>query len=471
MRRAVLLLTVTAAALAGPSAGAAADRPNFLVILADDLNWRDLGCTGNPDVKTPHIDRLASQGMRLRGMFTPAPTCSPARHALYTGLFPVRSGAYPNHTMVDPGTRSVFTHLKAAGYRVGLQGKTHVAPREAFPFERVGRNPDDVGAFAEFIGRDPAEPWMLVFASHDPHGPWTRGPKHRYDPAALKLPPWMHDNELTRRKLADYYAEVSALDGQVGALLEAIDDAGQRAHTLVLFLSEQGSSFPYGGKWSLYDNGIRVAAFARWPDRIESGSASDALVQYVDVPPTLVEAAGGDPAAIDTGCPDAEGRRGFDGRSFLGVLLGDTDAHRPYVFAQHTTAGIIGYKEPYPMRAARDGRYKLIRNLAPENTHWIRGIHGSAIFASWTEDAKSDPELAGRLRRLSHRPAEELYDLKADPFETRNVAADPELAEVKARLAGALEAWMAQQGDQGLQTELRAKSRQPGAARKKKKRP
>jgi uncharacterized sulfatase len=101
---------------AGASPSPAGVRPNFLLMIADDLNLHDLGCMGNPDVKSPNIDRLARDGMTLRGMYTPAPTCSPCRHALYTGLFPVRSGAYPNHTRAYDGTASIFTHLKALGY-------------------------------------------------------------------------------------------------------------------------------------------------------------------------------------------------------------------------------------------------------------------------------------------------------------------------------------------------------------------
>lgn len=436
-------------------------RPNFLVLIADDLNWRDLGCQGNPDVRTPNIDRLQREGMTLRGMFTPAPTCSPCRHALYTGLFPVRSGAYPNHTRVDEGTRSIFTHLKAMGYRVGLQGKTHVNPPSAFPFEHISKSADDIDAFREFTARDARQPWLLVFASNDPHGPYTRGPKDLYEPAKLTLPPWMHDNAETRKALAAYYAEVTQLDTQVGACLRAVDEAGQRDPTLVLFLSEQGSSFPFGGKWSLYDNGIRISAFVRWPGHVKPGSASDALMQYVDVPPTLIEAAGGDPAKIDTGCADANGQRGFDGRSFLAVLEGRSDHLRDYVFAQHTTVGINGYKEPYPMRAVRDARYKLIRNLAPENEYFIGGIHGGAIYKSWQRDAASDPVFKARFDLLARRPAEELYDLEADPFEMKNLATEPGLAAVKVRLGSRLDAWMAQQGDEGMATELRAKERQP----------
>lgn len=454
-------LVLAASLTLGAPIPASTAHPNFLLIIADDLNWRDLGCTGSPDVKSPNIDRLAADGMTLRGMFTPAPTCSPCRHALYTGLFPVRSGAYPNHTMVDEETKSIFSHLKDLGYRVGLQAKSHVNPKSSFPFEHISGNADDFKAFAEFINRDRSQPWLAVFASHDPHGPWDRGPRHLYDPARITVPPYLHDNAITRKDLAAYFAEISQLDAQVGECLAALDASGQANSTLVLFVSEQGSSFPYGGKWSLYDTGIRVAAFARWPGTIRPGSSAGALMQYVDVPPTLIAAAGGDPRIIDTGCPDANGDRGFDGRSFLDVLIGKSDTLREHVFAQHTTVGIIGYKEPYPIRGVRDARYKLIRNLAPENTYHISGIHAGELIDSWRADAATDPNLARRLAWLSHRPAEELYDLENDPWELTNLAGDPRLADVQRRLGAALDGWMQQQGDTGLETENRALSRQP----------
>lgn len=447
-------------------ASAVEAKPNILLIIADDLCWRDLGCTGNPDVDTPHIDSLAQDGMTLHGMFTPAPTCSPTRHALYTGLFPVRSGAYPNHTMVDPETKSIFHYLKDAGYRVGLQAKSHVSPATSFPFETISRNADDFDALHDFVTRDKAQPWFAVFASHDPHGPWNRGRNHRPDPQAITVPPYLHDNAVTREQLADYYAEIGKLDDQVGRCLAILDESGQADNTLVMFLSEQGSSFPYGGKWSLYDNGIRIACFVRWPGKVEAGSSSDALMQYVDVAPTFLDVAGVDPTQIDTGCPDADGDLGFDGRSFLDVLHGHADTCRDYVFAQHTTVGINGYLEPYPIRAVRDGRFKLIRNLAPENTYTIGGIHRGEPITSWQVDAKDDPKLAARVEWLFHRPAEELYNLEADPYEMNNLAGDPKYTEVQSRLGTELDAWMRQQGDQGLETELRAKERQPRERKK-----
>ncbi len=133
----------------------AADKPNFLVIIADDLCWRDLGFTGNPDVKTPHLDKLASEGMQLRGMFNPAISCSPTRHALLTGLYPIRSGAFPNHTRVDEGTASIFTHLRALDYRTGLQGKLHIAPMTSFPGKIISADLEDFAAFKSFIHPGP----------------------------------------------------------------------------------------------------------------------------------------------------------------------------------------------------------------------------------------------------------------------------------------------------------------------------
>ena len=160
----------------------------------------------------------------------------------------------------------------------------------------------------------------------------------------------------------------------------------------------------------------------------------------MDVTPTLLAAAGVDPATIDTGCPDARGARGFDGRSFLSVLEGRSDRLRDVVFAQHTTVGINGYKEPYPIRAARDERYKLIRNLAPQNTYSIGGIHEGELIESWKADARTNPKLAAKIDWLFHRPAEELYDLDTDPLETTNLAGNPKLTAVQARLGRELDA-------------------------------
>ena len=443
-------------------------RPNFLLIVADDMTYTDLGFLGHPDLKTPHLDKLRAQGMYLDQMYTPATTCSPSRHALYTGLYSMRSGAYPNHTRAYNGTKSLFTYLKKDGYRVALARKSHVGPAGTFPYEYLGekktpgnrKNGDAMPEVSEFINRDKAQPWFLVYASNEPHSPWTKGPQNLYDPAKIKIPAYLHDNKLTRENLATYYAEIGALDAQVGKLTKILKDSQIDKHTVVMFVSEQGSSFPYGGKWSLYDNGIRVSTIVRWPGKIKPNSKSDAMLQYVDVPPTFLEIAKIDPAKINTGCKDAEGNVGFDGRSFLNVLLGKTNKHRELVFSQQTTVGINGYKAPYPMRAVRDKRYKLIWNIAPENTYSISGIHTNKVLKSWQEDAVGNKELQAKIDWLFSRPEFELYDMEKDPAELHNVAEAPELNGEKKRLLKELKAWMSQQGDKGLETENLAKTRQ-----------
>jgi N-sulfoglucosamine sulfohydrolase len=436
-----------------------ASRPNLLIMIADDLCWRDLGYQGHPDVKTPNLDRLASEGMRLERMFNPAATCSPTRNALYSGLHCVRSGAFPNHTRLYDGTKSVFTHLKEMGYRVALQNKSHVGPYKSYPYESIN-SADELTQTKQFMTRDNMQPWMLSYCSNDPHSPWDRRVGEPLDPAKITVPPYMHDNKTTRQQLAKYFDEITKFDEQVGKMLKLIDECGQRESTVVVFLSEQGCSLPYGGKWSLYDTGIRTSTIVRWPGKVTAGSKSERLLQYTDITPTFIEIAGGDPTKIDTGCPDANGNRSFDGKSFLSLLRGEDKAIHEHVFAQHTTVGVNGYEEPYPSRMVRDSQYKLIRNFAPANVFTIGGIHKGEPLGSWIEDAKSDPKLQKRVDWLFRRTGAELYDLQNDPFEMNNLADDPKYSTIRTALQSKLDAWMTQQGDRGLETEMLAPTRQ-----------
>lgn len=446
-----LLLAVCLPAMtAFPAVSAAEGRSNIVVVLADDQTWSDSGVYGNRDVPTPNIDRLAAAGMRFRQAFTSTAMCAPTRQQLYTGLYPVHSGAYPNHSIVAPGTRSIVHAFRDLGYRVGLTGKTHFGPVESFPFETVGTKRDgflalvDLEAAEAFIARDGGQPFLLVVASNSPHEPWTEGDAAAFDPASLAVPPYLADTPATRAALVRYYAEISHFDGQLGAILDILERRDLATRTLVLYTSEQGASLPFG-KWTLYDAGIRTALVVRWPGRVAPGSVSDAMVAYVDVLPTLVEAAGGTPPEVD-------------GRSFLGVLTGERKEHRRVVFGVHTNRGIIGGKD-YPIRSVRTARYKLISNLLPEAEYAniLTTPQGGALLASWRAAATAGDERAQqRLDAYLRRPRWELYDLQQDPLELRNLADDPRSIEVRDDLARQLAAWMAEQGDGGLDTERQA---------------
>ncbi|MEM1062801.1 MAG: sulfatase-like hydrolase/transferase [Planctomycetota bacterium] len=402
----------------------AASRPNFLVIVADDLTWSDLGYEGNTQVQTQNVDSLRSESLHLTRMFTAASMCSPFRQALYTGLFPVRSGAYPNDIRAYKGTKSLFTHLNAAGYRTALQEKRHVGPAESFPYEYI-EDSFDFDATKSFMVRGGDQPWLLVYGSNHPHSSWQSGPVELYDPDAIRIPHYLHDNTVTRELLAAYYVEITELDNQVGRLLGLLEESGNARDTVVMFFSEQGSSLPYVGKWSLYDTGIRASTLVRWPGVVAPGTSSDALMQYVDVAPTVLEAASIDPDAVDVGCPSADGRTGFDGLSFADVLTGKASALREYVFAEHTTVGVHGCLAPYRMRAVKGHRLEYIRNVTPENTYSVAGLHRRRPIASWQRDAESDPEPRKRVRWLFERPEFELYDLTAHPFAANNRVSDP----------------------------------------------
>ena len=461
MRQAELTVLAALAAVAlGTSAASAADgeRPNFLFVIADDCTYRDIGCYGG-QAHTPNIDRLASEGVRFTHCFQAAPMCSPTRHNIYTGLYPVKSGAYPNHTFAKPGTKSVVHYLKPLGYRVALSGKRHIAPAEVFPFEYIpdGKNPN-FDAIDRFMTECEADetPFCLFVCSNEPHSPWNKGDASRYPPEKVKLPPYFVDTPETRENMSRYLAEITYYDGQVGECLTLLNKHGCVQNTLVIVVSEQGSGFPFA-KWTCYDTGLQSACIARWPGKIEPGTVNQALIEYVDVLPTYIELAGGSPTAV------------LDGRSLVPVLSDKADEHKEYVFGEMTTRGIINGSEHFGIRSVRSRQYKYIWNFTPE-TPFRNACTKSSVFESWREKAANDPEAADKVRRYEHRAGEELYDVSSDPYEWNNLSANPEYAKIKNELRTELLAWMEAMGDEGQQTELEASEHQTKALKGKSRR-
>jgi len=434
-----------------------ASQPNVLLIIADDQTWHDAGCYGNEVIQTPNIDRLAEQGMRFTHCFTATAMCAPTRQQLYTSVFPVRNGAYPNHSRVYDGVQSIVHHLGDLGYRVGLSGKEHFKPKESFPFEKVARK-----QISEFLTRDREQPFCLVYASNSPHLPWTAGDASQYDPDRMPLPPYLVDTPETRVALTKYYAEITDFDREVGQCMKLLADAEQEENTIFIYTSEQGAQFPRG-KWTCYDTGLKTNLVVRWPAKVEPGSVTDAMVQYVDILPTLIEAAGGDPSQIDTGIGGAAGgSNGFDGKSFLGVLTGEKDEHNDVVFGAHTTRGITQGSESYPIRSIRTRTHKLIWNLQHDAAfrNVLQTGDGGNYWKSWLAKAETDPVAKRFVEGYIHRPEFELYNVANDPYELDNLASRDELKVLQAELHGQLKAWMEQQGDEGIATEMKARQRQ-----------
>ncbi|MEL6898864.1 MAG: sulfatase, partial [Planctomycetota bacterium] len=387
--------------------------------------------------------------MRMTHCFQAAPMCSPTRHCIYTGLYPVRSGAYPNHTFALPKVKSIAHDLKPLGYRVALSGKRHISPQSVFPFEYSSKaNNPDMDAIDRFLSdaKSNDEPYCLIACSNEPHTPWNRGNASQYPPAEVRLPPYVVDTPKVREDWSKYLAEITYFDHQVGQILEMIDKHDDRDNTLVMVVSEQGNSMPFA-KWTCYDNGLQSAMITRWPGHIPANSQSDAIVEYVDILPTLVQAAGGQPV------------HPIDGRSFLDVLRGKSTQHKQYTYGLMTTRGINQGSDAYPIRSIRSDRYRLIWNLNYKQS-FQNTLMFSPVYLSIKQRAKSDTTASYWVERYRKRPEFELFDVVEDPMNLHDLSEDPNLQTVKANLLEHLKSWMKQQGDQGMKTELDALNRQ-----------
>ncbi len=443
----VLLACVSIATL-----GLGSESPNVLVIMADDCTFSDLPAYGGRNALTPNIDQLASEGLTFHRAYLSSAMCQPCRAELYTGLYPLSNGCAWNHSASRDDIRSMPQALGEAGYRVGLAGKVHVLPAEVFAFESIAgfepncvRNPTrphQLAGIQEFMTRDSDSPFCLVVALVEPHVPWVMGDASRYPPGEIELPPNIADTPRTREDFSRYLAEITYMDEQVGELVELLETSGLSNNTLVLFTSEQGAQFP-GCKWTNWDTGVHTALIARWPGSIPVGAHTDAIVQYADILPTLVDMAG------------VSSNTEFDGTSFLPVLFGERSAHREFAFGMHNN---LPEGPAYPIRTITDGEFRYIRNLTPDEIYiekHLMGMQGEGqlnnpYWATWVWDASTNPRTYELVRRYTSRPAEELYRTANDPYEMRNLAGDPEFAEVQSRLSDELDRWMASEGDPGV---------------------
>ncbi|MFT5130366.1 MAG: N-sulfoglucosamine sulfohydrolase, partial [Rhodothermales bacterium] len=223
----------------------------------------------------------------------------------------------------------------------------------------------------------------------------------------------------------------------------ALDKSGKADDTLVLFTSEQGSQFP-GCKWTNFDTGLHTALIARWPGKTPIGKRSDAIVQWVDILPTLLDIA------------DAPSPKILDGSSFLPVIRGERDSHRKFAYGVHNN---IPEGPSYPIRTITDGKHRYIRNLRPDEIYIEKHLMGSRgdgalnnpYWATWIWDSQANAQTYKLVKRYTSRPAEELYNTANDHFELTNLAENPEAKAIKDSLSAELDGWLKVQGDPGAE--------------------
>ncbi len=440
----IVSAVLSAALLCSPARAAPNPRPNILLIVSED-NGPELGCYGEPHVSTPHLDALAGAGVRFEYAYVPQAGCSQSRAAFLTGFYPHQNGQIGLATwrfqMYRDDTPNVVRSLKQAGYRTGIIGKLHVNPEADFPFDFVrihnaNFHRKDLAAYAaaagEFI-RQSEKPFFLSVNYPDAHRPFLVQvdglPAHPLTPAAVTPLRYLGlDSPVLRRDTANYYNSLSRLDSLIGDLLGVLRESGKAGNTLVVYLGDHGADL-LRGKRTCYEGGVRIPLIIRWPGHQQAGQVRQELVSTIDLAPTFLKAAGAAPI------------RGLPGRSLAPLLAGKTVAWRQYLFTEYHLHSNHNY---FPQRAVRNRRYKLIRNLMPGqvNPGYAFTIDKFYSQKEMKEALTQAPAQVRAAYALMRKPPEfELYDLKEDPFEFRNLADDPAHRKILRKLKDALEAW------------------------------
>lgn len=421
----------------------AEEKPNIVIVLADDVSWANFGCVdAGFFTRTPNIDKLASQGVRFSNFSCAVAQCGPLRHELYTALLPPTSGVYTNGSKPRGDYKNMANYLVSLNYKVGLTGKTHfkkVSDFQKVPGFEINGNHDaptwEMSGVKKFIETSQAEkkPFCMVIASVHAHHPWTAGDVSQFPVDKMVVPPHMIDGPVTREALARHAAEVEDLDNQVGATMQLLDEMKLAENTILIFVSEQGTAMP-NGKWSIYDYGTKALCLVRWPGKIKPATVTGAVAMYCDIVPTLVDIAGGEAPTTD-------------GKSLFPVLKGKTSTHREHAYLVHQAGG-------YTQRAIRNKEYKLIWSPKQENGYYVDTLMDpkskkffGKVWREWLVKAKTDPAAQAKIDRILKHPEFELYNIKKDPWELNNLAETPEYAQTVKAMHMQLQAEMARLKD------------------------
>ncbi|CAL5867078.1 uncharacterized protein PFLUO_LOCUS1290 [Penicillium psychrofluorescens] len=434
---------------------------NVLLVIADDLG-KSLGCYGEKNIQTPHLDALAREGAIFDNAFASTASCSGSRSVIYTGLHTHENGQYglnhsTHHFMTFDHIQTAPQLLRDHNYLTGIIGKIHVGPLSVYPWEVVVESPSrDVSWVAEQASsffdqaKNGERPFFLTVGYMDPHRDHTRGgfgngesqvsaEDGLYDPATVTVPDFLNDVPEVRQELAEYYRAIGRVDRGFGLIMKSLKEHGLDRETMVIFMSDNGPPF-LNSKTTLFDAGIRLPLIIRQPGGTP-GIQNPNLVSYIDILPTILDWAGYRESQA------AEPQR--RGRSLLPILASSSlDDAWTQVFGSHTFHEITNY---YPTRFLRNSRYKYHRNVV-----WkIDFPFSTDLYASlsWEGMRNVDgPVMIGKrpLENYIQRPAEELYDLQNDPFEVTNLASDPGHQDLLRRLRGEMENWQRESKDPWL---------------------
>ncbi|MEO1019867.1 MAG: sulfatase [Pseudomonadota bacterium] len=453
-------------------------RPNILFIIADDASH--YSAYGHRFVNTPCFDRVAKEGVLFTHAFTTNPKCGPSRASILTGRHTWQNRESCLHWNYWPDDLPVFPDLlERAGYHVGFTGK----PWAPGDWRRCGRrrNPvgneyntqtltppeqskissrDYAGCFNDFLDDRPDDtPFFFWCGGHEPHRAYAPGEGIRHGKRledVTEVPPYWPQEDAIRSDMLDYAFEIEWFDQQVAKLLDKLKAIDELDNTLVVYTSDNGAPFPRV-KGQMYDDDFRLPLSIMWRDRTRGDRVVDDIVSFTDFSLTFLDVAR---AGAEAGVEGAERDAFFSaspGKSLLDILdatgTGTVTQDREYAYMgreRHDLGreGDLGY----PVRCVRTSDFLYVRNFAPER--WPAGnpeTNYTNCDSSPTKNRILELKDQGDAHywRLSFgkRPAEELYDMVADPHCMKNLADKPEYAITKARLWSALEAELIRSGD------------------------
>lgn len=419
--RTILLFLLAASLLRAAS-------PNIVIIMGDDWSWPHASVLGDKTVKTPNFDRIAREGVLFENAFTPAPSCTPSRHALVSGQYHWRLGEGVNLGGSLPREIPAYPDLLLKeGYLTGFCRKGTAPSKLRFrgndPFGKRFKD------FESFVSHNQKNaPFCFWYGAGEPHRPykWRASLKSSLDLKTIEVPPYLPDNQTTRTDLGDYYLNVQKLDRFAGQILQKLEDIGELENTIVIMTGDNGMPFPRA-KATLYDSGTRVPLAIRWGKKIPSGRRVTDFISLTDLAPTILEACG---------LPIP---KSMTGRSLIPLLQskdsGTIDPSRDYVLT-----GMERHVYPNPARALRTKDYLYIKNYDPAN--WPDGVVTGQnptydfLKTPWPTNKGAfsyniDPGPSKQWMRhhpspqnrqaFQLRPSEELYDLKKDPHQLRNL--------------------------------------------------
>ena len=432
----------------------AAGRPNFIILMSDNQSWNHLGSYGDPVVQTPNIDAIAEQGIRFDNAFASAPSCTPARASFLTGqdIWRLEEGA--NLHGILPAKFQVYPDLmEEAGYHVGYEGKGW-GPGNWKDAGRT-RNPagDKYRSFETFFAeKEDGQPFMYWFNSRNPHRPYPQdgGKGANIDTDKIVVPAYLPDTPETRGDIADYYAEVQDFDAEVATVISMLDATGERENTIIIVASDNGWQMPRGLA-NLYLMGTKIPLIISMPKRFGAGRIVEDFVSLNDLAPTFLELAA-------TEVPES-----MTAKSLVNILKseksGIIEPERDFIVtARERHAYVRDNDSGYGGRAIQTLDYLYIKNYQTEN--WPAGdppLFGDVDAHMMEFDCPTKLHIMlnrdteqGRFffdLAFSKRPQEELYDLKNDPYQLKNVAADPAYKSAKAEMARRMNDFLRETGD------------------------